>query len=122
MTGFLEEAPMVPDTLFTKIARREIPAKFVHEDADCFVIEDIAPKAPFHVLVIPRLPIPSLGAARPEDAPLLGHLLAVAKRVAEAAGHGGAFRVVTNSGAGAGQTVPHLHFHVLAGRALGDLG
>lgn len=110
---------MLPDSLFTRIAKREIPAKFLHEDEHCFVIADLAPKAPFHALVIPRLPVSSLEAALPEHAPLLGHLLLTAKRVADAAGCGGAFRVVTNSGAGAGQSVPHLHLHVLGGRPLG---
>ena len=113
---------MIRDTLFTKIAKRELPATFVHEDDECFVIRDIEPKAPFHVLVIPRLPIPSLGQALEAHQALLGHLLLTAKKVAEAAGCGGAFRVVVNSGVGAGQSVPHLHLHVLGGAPLtGDV-
>ena len=109
---------MDEDSIFTRIAKREIPATFLHEDEHCFVIRDVAPKAPFHALVIPRRPLASLEAAAPTDAALLGHLLLVAKRVADAGGCGAAFRVVTNSGAGAGQSVPHLHFHVLGGRPL----
>ena len=109
----------MPDTIFHNILRREVPATFLHEDDRCFVIKDVHPQAPFHALVIPRLPVSSLEAALPEHAPLLGHLLLTAKRVADAAGCGGAFRVVTNSGAGAGQSVPHLHLHVLGGRPLG---
>ncbi len=106
---------MIKDSIFTRILRREIPATFLHEDEHCFVIRDIAPQAAFHVLVISKLPIVSLGTATLEERALLGHLLFVAKTVADKAGHGGAFRVITNSGAAAGQTVPHLHFHVLAG-------
>ena len=110
---------MLKDSIFTRIARREIPATFLHEDEHCFVIKDIAPKAPFHALVIPRLPIESLEDAAAAQQALLGHLLLVAKKVADAAGTGHAFRVVTNSGPDAGQSVPHLHFHVLGGRPLG---
>lgn len=106
---------MVKDSIFTRILKREIPATFLHEDEHCFVIRDIAPQAAFHVLVISKLPIVSLGTATLDQRALLGHMLFAAKRVAEEAGHGGAFRVITNSGAAAGQTVPHLHFHVLAG-------
>lgn len=106
---------MTKDSIFTRILNREVPAKFLHEDEHCFVIADIAPKAPFHVLVISKLPIVSLGTAAPEQRPLLGHMLYVARTVAAKAGHGSGFRVLTNSGASAGQSVPHLHFHVLAG-------
>jgi histidine triad (HIT) family protein len=107
-----------PDTVFGRILRGELPAKFLHQDERCVVIADIHPQAPFHVLVIPRKPIVSLGDAGPEDDALLGHCLSVARDDATGHGHGRAFRVVTNSGAGAGQSVPHLHFHVLAGRPL----
>ena len=104
-------------TLFEKIAAREIPATFVYEDELCFAIKDINPQAPLHVLVIPRKPIPRLSDATPEDQALLGHLLLVAGKVASDAGHGSAYRVAINNGAEAGQSVFHLHLHVLAGRA-----
>jgi histidine triad (HIT) family protein len=110
------------DTVFGKILRKEIPATFLHEDEQCVVIEDIHPKAPLHALVIPRKAIASLGDAAPGDRDLLGHCLLVARRIAESRGCGHAFRVVTNSGEGAGQSVPHLHFHVLGGRVLRELG
>jgi histidine triad (HIT) family protein len=106
------------DTVFAKILRKELPATFVHEDDRCVAIKDIHPKAPLHVLVIPRKAIGSLAEATPEDEALLGHCLVVARKVAEAAGCAAAFRVVSNSGEGAGQTVPHLHFHVLGGKPL----
>jgi len=108
----------MPDTIFHKILRREVPATFLHEDDRCFVIRDVHPQAPFHALVIPKATIESVGAATDADAALLGHLLVVARKVAEQAGCGAAFRVVTNAGAGAGQSVPQLHLHVLGGRSL----
>jgi len=111
------------DTIFGKILRGEVPSKRLHEDDRCIVIADIHPQAPFHALVIPRKAIASLADAQREDEALLGHCLLVAHAVAAAGGIGDAFRVVTNSGVGAGQTVPHLHFHVLGGRPLrGGMG
>ena len=107
-----------PDTVFGKILRGEIPATFLHQDDRCVAIRDIRPAAPLHALVIPRKPLTSLAEATEEDAALLGHLLVVARQVAEAAGYGDAFRLVANTGAEAGQSVPHLHFHVLGGREL----
>ena len=106
------------DTVFGKILRGEIPAKVLHTDALCIAIADVAPQAPLHALVIPKKPIPSVADATAEDEGLLGHLLLVAKKVATDAGHGKAFRLVVNSGAGAGQSVPHLHVHVLGGRSM----
>jgi histidine triad (HIT) family protein len=105
-------------TLFEKIIDREIPATFVHEDDQCVVIKDVNPQAPFHVLVIPRQPMPRLCDAVPADQALLGHLLLVANKVAADAGHGEAYRLNINNGAGAGQSVFHLHVHVIAGRPL----
>ena len=105
-------------TLFEKIIARELPATFVHEDEHCVVIKDIAPAAPLHLLVIPRKPMPRLCDATPEDQALLGHLLLVANKVAEQHGASEAFRLVINNGAGVGQSVFHLHLHVLAGRAM----
>ena len=84
------------------------------------VIRDINPQAPTHVLVIPRQPIPKLVDADPEDQALLGHLLLVAGRVANDLGVGEGFRLVINNGEGGGQTVFHLHLHILAGRSMGE--
>ena len=107
-------------TLFQKIADREIPAKFVFEDELCFAIEDINPQAPVHVLVIPKRVVARLGVAEESDAALLGHLLVVAGKIARERGiDATAFRTVVNSGRDAGETVPHLHVHLLGGRALG---
>ena len=104
-------------TLFAKILSGELPADIVYEDADCIAFRDIAPQAPVHVLVIPRKPLARLSEATPEDEPLLGHLLQVATQVARAEGLTDA-RLIINDGAGAGQTVFHLHVHVLGGRSL----
>ena len=106
------------DTIFGKIARGEVPAKIVYEDDRALAFHDVNPQAPTHLLVIPRKPIERLSAAEDADAPLLGHLLMVANRVAADAGLAD-FRLVVNNGAGAGQAVFHLHLHVLGGRPLG---
>lgn len=105
-------------TLFEKIIDREIPASFVHEDELCVAIKDVNPQAPLHLLVIPRKPMPRVCDATPDDQALLGHLILVANKVATEAGHGEAFRLIINNGAGSGQTVFHLHVHVIAGRPL----
>lgn len=102
------------DCVFCRIAAGEIPATIVHQDERALAFRDLAPKAPLHVLVIPRTHVARL--ADLEDEALAGHLLAVARRVAAEAGHADAYRVVVNSGSGAGQSVLHLHLHVLAGR------
>jgi histidine triad (HIT) family protein len=108
------------DCLFCKIITGAIPADFVHQDDRCVVIRDINPQAPTHVLVIPREHIESLDDASQKDEGLLGHLLRVGARVANDLGHADSgYRTVINTGAGAGQSVFHLHAHVLAGRALG---
>ena len=104
------------DTIFGKITREEIPTDFIYEDDLCVVIKDIYPQAPTHVLIIPRKPIPMLSMASEEDQSLLGHLLVVAGKVTEQLGVAEAFRLVINNGAGGGQTVFHLHLHILAGR------
>jgi len=106
------------DTIFGKIARGEAPARIVYEDDRALAFHDVNPQAPTHILVIPRKPIERLAAAEDGDAPLLGHLLMVANRVAADAGLED-FRLVVNNGAGAGQAVFHLHLHVLGGRPLG---
>ena len=105
------------DTIFGKIARGEADAKIVYEDDRALVFHDVNPQAPTHLLVIPRKPIDRLAAAEDGDAELLGHLLLVARRVAAEAGLGD-YRLVVNNGPGAGQTVFHLHVHVLGGRPL----
>lgn len=105
-------------TLFEKIIAREIPATFVHEDELCVAIQDVNPTAPLHLLVIPRKPMPRLCDATPVDQALLGHLMLVANKVAADAGYGDAFRLTVNNGAAAGQSVFHLHLHVIGGRPL----
>lgn len=107
-------------TLFEKIIAREIPADIVHEDDRCVVIRDISPQAPVHLLVIPKTVIPRLGEAVVGQGELLGHLLLTAASVAGAEGLAETgFRVVINHGPHGGETVPHLHVHVLGGRQLG---
>ncbi len=105
-------------TLFEKIIAREIPAAIVHEDDRCIAFRDVAPQAPVHVLVVPRRPIPSLDALTDADADLVGHLLVVATKVAAAEGLTTGYRTVFNVGTDGGQTVPHLHLHLLGGRAM----
>jgi histidine triad (HIT) family protein len=108
----------VADTIFGKIARGEIPTELIYEDDRAVAFADVNPQAPTHLLVIPRKPIPRLSESGEDDAALLGHLLLVARQVAREAGLED-FRLVVNDGAGAGQTVFHLHVHVLGGRPLG---
>ena len=104
------------DTLFIKIINREIPADIVYEDDLCLAFKDINPQAPMHILMIPKKPIVNVGSAEEEDKELLGHLMLKASEVANEQGYGDAFRLVNNSGAGAGQSVFHLHIHILGGR------
>ncbi len=108
------------DTIFGKIVSGEIPSEFIYEDDHCVAINDIHPQAPVHVLVIPKKGIPRLVDAQPEDQDLLGHLMLAAGRVAEQLGVADAFRLVVNNGAGAGQTVFHLHLHIIAGREFAE--
>lgn len=105
-------------TLFERIIDREIPAKIEHEDDHCIVIHDIDPQAPTHLLVIPKQLIPRVAEATVEDQSVLGHLLLTAASVAEKMNLEGGFRVVINNGKDGGETVPHMHVHVLGGRAL----
>jgi histidine triad (HIT) family protein len=107
-----------PKTLFQRIADREIPAQLIHEDAVCVAFHDIAPQAPTHVLIVPRKPIPRIAEAGAEDQAALGHLLLVAGQLARQLGLAQGFRVVINNGPDGGETVPHLHVHLLGGRAL----
>ncbi|MCS5707198.1 MAG: histidine triad nucleotide-binding protein [Cyanobacteriota bacterium] len=108
---------MANDTIFGKILRGEIPSDQVYADERCIAFRDVAPQAPVHVLVIPREPVVNLAEAEESQAELLGHLLLVAAKVAKQEGLN-AFRTVINSGAEAGQTVFHLHVHVIGGRPL----
>jgi histidine triad (HIT) family protein len=106
-------------SLFTKIINREIAADIVHEDEVCFAIRDINPQAPHHLLVIPRKEIRAVDKSSPDDAQILGHVLVVAGELARKLGVvDSGYRLVINAGEHAGQTVPHLHVHLLAGRAL----
>jgi histidine triad (HIT) family protein len=105
--------------LFCRIIGGEIPSDVVHQDEVCVVIRDINAQAPMHLLVIPRDHLESLDDASQRDEQLLGHLLRVGARMANDQGHGeGGYRAVINNGEGAGQSVFHLHIHVLAGRPL----
>jgi len=105
------------DCLFCKIAAGEIPSNKVYEDEQCFAFYDIAPQAPTHFLVIPKAHIPSCGAVTAENSKVVGHIFEVIAKVTKDLGIE-SFRVVSNCGEHAGQTVHHLHFHVLAGRDL----
>jgi histidine triad (HIT) family protein len=105
-------------TLFGKIIRREIPADIVYEDDLCLAFRDINPQAPTHVLVIPKKEIARLSDAGADDQALLGHLMLAAGKIARSLGVADAFRLVVNNGADAGQSVFHLHLHILAGRKL----
>jgi histidine triad (HIT) family protein len=104
-------------TLFQKIADGELPADILHEDEQCIALRDINPQAPTHFLVVPRKPIPRPDAIEAEDAALVGHLFVVARDVASREGITD-YRLVMNNGADAGQTVFHIHLHVLGGRKL----
>jgi histidine triad (HIT) family protein len=106
-------------TMFEKIIRREIPAKIVYEDDDVMAFHDVDPKAPVHVLIVPKRVIPRLAEATEADGPLLGKLLLASRTVAEKLDLlSSGYRVVINSGPDAGESVPHLHVHVLGKRAL----
>jgi histidine triad (HIT) family protein len=107
------------DTIFGRIIRGEIPARIEHEDDLCIAFHDVAPQAPVHVLVIPRRPLPSLAEVTPDDAALLGHLVLVATQLATKLGLAAGYRLVVNCGRDGGQSVDHLHVHLLGGRPLG---
>jgi histidine triad (HIT) family protein len=110
----------VSDCVFCRIVAGEIPARIVHQDADMVAFHDLAPQAPTHVLIVPRKHIASLLDATPEDAPLLGRLQTAAVEIARREGLDRVgFRVVTNTLEGAGQSVFHLHVHLLGGRRFG---
>lgn len=104
------------DTIFGKIIRREIPADIVYEDDLAIAFKDVQPHAPVHILVIPKKPLAKLADAQESDRDLLGHLLLTAKRVAQEAGLTNGYRVVINTDSDGGQSVYHLHLHILGGR------
>ncbi len=106
------------DTIFGKIIRREIPAEIVYEDDLCLAFKDIHPQAPVHILVIPKKAIAQLADAESQDHALMGHLLLTAKRVADQVGLSNGYRIVINNGPDGGQTVYHLHLHILGGRPM----
>ena len=106
-------------TIFTKIINKEIPAQIVYEDELCLAFRDINAQAPTHVLLIPKKEIPRLVDATAEDQALMGHLMVTAGKIAQQLGVGDAFRLAVNNGADAGQSVFHLHLHILAGRPFG---
>jgi len=116
--AFAPKNPM-SKTLFEKIVAREIPAQIVFEDDLVMVVRDLHPQAPTHVLIFPKKEVPRIAEAGPEDHPLLGHLLLKAAVVADRLGlKPGGYRLVINNGADGGETIPHLHCHILGGRQL----
>jgi histidine triad (HIT) family protein len=106
-------------TIFSKIIDRQIPADIVYEDEHCLAFRDINPQAPTHVLLIPKKAIPRLADASAEDGVLLGHLMVTAANIARELGVGDAFRLVVNNGEDVGQSVFHLHLHIIGGRRMG---
>ena len=109
------------DCIFCKIIAGDIPSNKVYEDDTVLAFRDIEPKAPVHILVVPKKHSTGAADVQSEDGEVIGHIFRVIAQVADQQGLTD-FRVVTNNGAGAGQTVPHLHFHILAGRQLGEMG
>jgi histidine triad (HIT) family protein len=107
---------MLTDNIFLKVIDKKIPAKIAYEDDQCLAFHDINPQAPVHVLIIPKKVIPTLADAGDADAALLGHLQLVAKKLAEQLGLKDGYRLVLNCKDQGGQTVPHLHLHLLGGR------
>ncbi|HEY9835698.1 MAG TPA: histidine triad nucleotide-binding protein, partial [Vampirovibrionales bacterium] len=118
-SGTYNQQGFMTETIFSKIIRREIPADIVYEDNLCLAFRDVNPQAPVHVLVIPKDPIAKLSDAESNHHALMGHLLLTVKRVAEQLELKNGYRVVINCGEEGGQTVNHLHLHLLAGRSLG---
>lgn len=106
------------DTIFGKIIRKEIPADIVYEDDLALAFRDVNPQAPIHILVIPKQPIAKLADAESQDHALMGHLLLTVKRIAEQQGLTNGYRVVINTGVDGGQTVYHMHLHLLGGRSM----
>ena len=115
----MTEGTAVEDCLFCRVVRGEVPAQVVHETERTLAFRDIAPAAPTHVLVVPREHHADMAALAAADPALAGEVLAAATRVAQQEGLSGGYRLVANTGADAGQSVHHLHVHVLGGRGLG---
>jgi histidine triad (HIT) family protein len=106
------------DSLFTKIKNKEIPGNVIYEDDKCFALEDINPQAPVHILIIPHKEIAKISDSTIEDKELLGHLLLVSKTIAQKYELENNYRLIINNGAGAGQSVFHIHVHLMGGRSL----
>jgi histidine triad (HIT) family protein len=111
---------MIEESIFTKIINGDIPADTLYEDDECICISDISPQAQVHLLIIPRKPIPRLMDATESDKALLGHLMLKVGDIAKQLGVDDAFRIIINNGANAGQTVFHLHMHLLAGKSFSE--
>ena len=109
---------LMADSLFTKIKNGEIPGNIIHEDEFCFAIEDINPQAPIHVLIIPHKELEKVSDSSEEDKEILGHLLYVSKKIAKQFSLDDNYRLIINNGAQAGQSVFHIHVHLLGGRDL----
>ena len=109
-------------TIFAKIIEGKLPCKKVFENERILAIEDISPVAPVHILIMPKKQIPDLQSVGPEDLPLLGEIIEVAQQLAEEFNVEGGYRLLTNNGPEAGQTIFHLHFHLIGGRQLSHLG
>lgn len=105
-------------TIFKKIIDREIPAEIIYEDDLCLAFNDVNPQAPIHVLVIPKQEIPSMAHLNQEDHKLVGHLMLIVSQLAKSLGLESGFRTIINTGTEGGQTVDHLHLHLLGGRSL----
>lgn len=105
-------------TIFEKIIKREIPSEILHEDTVCIAIKDVNPQAPVHALIIPKKKIMRIANAEEDDSETVGHLLLIAAKVARTEKLGDGFRIVINNGPDGGETVPHLHVHVLGGRQM----
>ena len=106
------------DSIFTKFKNKEIPGNVIYEDDKCFALEDINPQAPVHILIIPHKEIAKISDSTPEDKELLGHLLLVSKTIAQKYELENNYRLIINNGAGAGQSVFHIHVHLMGGRSL----
>ena len=106
------------DSIFTKIKNKEIPGNVIYEDDKCFALEDINPQAPVHILIIPHKEIEKISDSTSEDKELLGHLVLVSKTIAQKFELENNYRLIINNGAGAGQSVFHIHVHLMGGRSL----
>ena len=106
------------DSIFTKIKNKEIPGNIIYEDDKCFALEDINPQAPVHILIIPHKEIAKISDSTQEDIELLGHLILASKTIAQKYELENNYRLIINNGAGAGQSVFHIHVHLMGGRSL----